>query len=195
MIMKRSNYIFLVVGPSGSGKTTLVGMLEQSCGLTVIESYTTRKPRYSGEKGHIFVSDEEFDQLTDLVGYTEYNNHRYAATAKQVENNDIYVIDPAGVAYFKEHYHGSKQVRVIGIWATEPARKKRMFLRGDPEEAIERRLEGDRAYFNTDICDVVFYNKSLQETYQAVSQYIFWNLCIKSKVKEDIIMPNAAYEW
>ena len=180
MIMKQSNYIFLIVGPSGSGKTTLVGMLEQSCGLTAIESYTTRSPRYSGEKGHIFVSDEEFDQLTDLVGYTEYSNHRYAATAKQVENNDIYVIDPAGVAYFKEHYHGSKHVRVIGIWATEPARKKRMFLRGDPEEAIERRLEGDRAYFNTDICDVVFYNKSLQDTCQAVSQYIFWNLCIKS---------------
>ena len=180
MIMKQSNYIFLIVGPSGSGKTTLVGMLEQSCGLTAIESYTTRKPRYSGEKGHIFVSDEEFDQLTDLVGYTEYNNHRYAATTMQVENNDIYVIDPAGVAYFKEHYHGSKYVRVIGIWATEPARKKRMFLRGDPEEAIVRRLEGDRAYFNTDICDVVFYNKSLQETYQVLSQYIFWNLYIKS---------------
>ena len=69
MIMKRSNHIFLIVGPSGSGKTTLVGMLEQSCGLTAIESYTTRNPRYSGEKGHIFVSDEEFDQLTDLVGF------------------------------------------------------------------------------------------------------------------------------
>ena len=97
----------------------------------------------------------------------------------QVEHNDIYVIDPAGVAYFKEHYHGLKHVRVIGIWATEPARKKRMFLRGDPEDAIARRLESDRAYFNTDICDVVFYNKSLQETYQALSQYIFWNLYVK----------------
>ena len=117
--------------------------------------------------------------MKDLVGYTEFDNHRYAATAMQVEHNDIYVIDPAGVAYFKEHYHGSKNVRVIGIWATEPIRKKRMFLRGDPEDAIVRRLEGDRAYFNTDICDVVFYNKSLQETYQALSQYIFWNLYVK----------------
>ena len=98
----------------------------------------------------------------------------------QVEQNDIYVIDPAGVAYFKEHYRGSKEVRVIGIWATEAARKKRMFLRGDPEDAIMRRLEGDRAIFNTDICDVVFYNKSLQGTYQALSQYIFWNLYLKS---------------
>ena len=175
-----NNYIFLIVGPSGSGKTTLVEMLEQSLGLTAIESYTTRKPRHSGEKGHIFVSDEEFDQLQDMVGYTEFDNHRYAATAMQVEHNDIYVIDPAGVAYFKEHYHGSKNVRVIGIWATEPIRKKRMFLRGDPEDAIVRRLESDRAYFNTDICDVVFYNKSLQETYQALSQYIFWNLYVKS---------------
>ena len=87
-----NNYIFLIVGPSGSGKTTLVEMLEQSLGMTSIESYTTRKPRYSGEKGHIFVSDEDFDQLKDLVGYTEFDNHRYAATAMQVEHNDIYVI-------------------------------------------------------------------------------------------------------
>ena len=175
-----NNYIFLIVGPSGSGKTTIVEMLEQSLGMTAIESYTTRKPRYSGEKGHIFVSDEEFDQLKDLVGYTEFDNYRYAATAMQVEHNDIYVIDPAGVAYFKEHYHGSKQVRVIGIWATEPIRKKRMFLRGDPEDAIAKRLENDRTAFSTDICDIVFYNKNLQETCEAVAQCISWYLFIKN---------------
>ena len=174
-----NNYIFLIVGPSGSGKSTIVEQLVETMNLKQIESYTTRKPRFRHEKGHIFVTDKEFDNLTDLVGYTEFCGHRYAATAAQVEENDIYVIDPAGVAYFKEHYHGSKLVRVIGIWATEPARKKRMFLRGDPEDAIVRRLDGDRAYFNTDICDVVFYNKSLQETYQELSQYIFWNLYVK----------------
>ena len=174
-----NNYIFLIVGPSGSGKSTIAEQLVETMNLKQIESYTTRKPRSQHERGHIFVTDKEFDNLTDLVGYTEFCGHRYAATAAQVEKNDIYVIDPAGVAYFKEHYHGSKQVRVIGIWATEPIRKKRMFLRGDPEDAIVRRLEGDRAYFNTDICDVVFYNKSLQETYQALSQYIFWNLYLK----------------
>lgn len=175
-----SNYIFLIVGPSGSGKSTICDMLEKALGLTPIPSYTTRKPRFHGEKGHVFLTDEEFDQLGELVGYTQFDGHRYAATQKDVENSDLYVIDPAGVSYFKEHYHGKKQVCVVGIWATEAARKKRMFLRGDPEDAIQRRLEGDRAIFSTDICDVVFYNKNLQETYDAVAQYIFWKIYVKS---------------
>lgn len=175
-----NNYIFLIVGPSGSGKSTIVEQLMETMNLKQIESYTTRKPRYRHEKGHIFVTDKEFDNLTDLVGYTEFCGHRYAATAAQVEENDIYVIDPAGVAFFKENYHGAKKVKVLGIWATEPARKKRMFLRGDPEDAIVKRLENDRTAFNTDICDIVFYNKNLQETYEAVAQCISWYLFIKN---------------
>ena len=66
--------IFLIVGASGSGKTTIVEQLEQRYGLTSIQSYTTRAARYVGEKGHIFVSDEEFDKLTDLIAYTEFAN-------------------------------------------------------------------------------------------------------------------------
>lgn len=170
--MRQSNYIFLILGPSGSGKSTVVEELAAVNGLRPIESYTTRKPRYAGEKGHIFVSDEGFDHLTDLVGYTEFDGHRYAATVAQVEENDIYVIDPAGVAFFKENYHGSKKVKVIGIWATEAVRKKRMYLRGDPETAILRRLEGDRAIFNTDVCDIVIYNHNVTETCQTVYDYI-----------------------
>ena len=177
--MSLNNYIFFFVGPSGSGKSTIAEHLVETLNLKQIGSYTTRKPRSRNEKGHVFVSDKEFDQLTDLVGYTEFCGHRYAATAAQVEENDIYVIDPAGVAFFKENYHGNKKVKVLGIWATEAARKKRMFLRGDPEDAIISRLENDRAAFNTDICDIVFYNKNLQETCDAVAQYIFWYLFIK----------------
>lgn len=178
--MSLNNYIFLLVGPSGSGKSTIAEHLVATLNLKQIESYTTRKPRSRNEKGHVFVSDKEFDQLTDLVGYTEFCGHRYAATVAQVEKNDIYVIDPAGVAFFKENYHGAKKVKVLGIWATEAARKKRMFLRGDPEDAITSRLENDRAAFSTDICDIVFYNKNLQETCDAVAQYIFWYLFIKN---------------
>lgn len=175
-----NNYIFLIVGPSGSGKSTIVEQLVETMNLKQIESYTTRKPRSRHEKGHIFVTDKEFDNLTDLVGYTEFCGNRYAATAAQVEENDIYVIDPVGVAFFKEHYHGTKKVKVLGIWATEPARKKRMFLRGDPEDAIVKRLENDRTAFSTDICDIVFYNKNLQETREAVAQCISWYLFTKN---------------
>ena len=53
------NNIFLIVGCSGSGKTTITEQLEQKYGLKSIQSYTTRPPRYDGETGHIFISNEE----------------------------------------------------------------------------------------------------------------------------------------
>ena len=101
-----SKTIALFIGPSGSGKTTVAEYLVKHYGFTQIESYTTRPPRFDGEVGHIFVSNEEFDQLKDFVAYTEFDGNRYAATAEQVESNDIYVVDVAGAEYFKEKYKG-----------------------------------------------------------------------------------------
>ena len=124
-------HIFLIIGGSGSGKTTITEQLEQRYGLTSIQSYTTRAARYVGEKGHIFVSDEEFDKLTDLIGYTEFDGNKYCATAEQVEYNDLYVIDPKGIEYFREHYHGNKGVKIIYIDSSLSTRYERMKNRAE----------------------------------------------------------------
>ena len=76
-----SKFIFLIIGCSGSGKTAITEKLEELYHLKSIQSYTTRPPRYDGETGHIFVSNEEFDELTDYVAYTEFAGFRYCATA------------------------------------------------------------------------------------------------------------------
>lgn len=107
--------IYLIVAPSGAGKTTVTELLETNYGFKSIQSYTTRPPRYDGETGHIFVSDKDFDKLTDIVAFTEFAGNRYCATAQQVEENDLYVIDPKGVEYFKKSYKGSKQIKIIYI--------------------------------------------------------------------------------
>lgn len=125
------NTIFLIIAPSGAGKTTLAGQLEKMYGLQSIQSYTTRPPRYDGETGHIFVSDEEFDKLKDMVAYTEFCGHRYCATAEQVENNDLYVIDPKGAEYFRQAYHGDKQIKTIYIRSDASTRENRMTLRAE----------------------------------------------------------------
>lgn len=109
------NNIYLIVAPSGAGKTTVTEFLGTKYGLKSIQSYTTRPPRYDGETGHTFISDEEFDKLTDIVAYTEFAGNRYCATAQQVEENDLYVIDPKGIDYFKESYKGGKQIKIIYI--------------------------------------------------------------------------------
>ena len=140
------NCIFLIVGCSGSGKTTITEQLEQKYGLKAIQSYTTRQPRYDGETGHIFVSDEEFNELTDMVGYTEFAGNRYCATAEQVENNDLYIIDPKGIDFFMKLYKGSKTPKVIFISSDMTTRYERMKSRAEENgseymDAVKSSLE------------------------------------------------------
>ena len=139
------NCIFLIVGCSGSGKTTITEQLEQKYGLKSIQSYTTRPKRYEDESGHTFVSDEEFDKLTDRVGYTEFAGNRYCATAEQVENNDLYIIDPKGIDFFMKSYKGSKTPKIIFISSNLTTRYERMVERAETkgeshQEAIESSL-------------------------------------------------------
>ena len=140
------NNIFLIVGCSGSGKTTITEQLEQRYGLKSIQSYTTRAKRSENETGHIFVSDKEFDKLTNLVGYTEFAGNRYCATAEQVENNDLYIIDPKGVDFFMKAYKGSKTPKIIFINSDLTTRYERMKSRAEENgstymEAVKSSLE------------------------------------------------------
>lgn len=128
--------IYLIVAPSGAGKTTITELLETKYDLKSIQSYTTRSPRFKGETGHTFISDEEFDNLTDIVAYTEFAGNRYCATAEQVEENDLYVIDPKGVEFFKQHYskecyNDSKQIKIIYIESDMTTRYERMKQRAE----------------------------------------------------------------
>ena len=138
--------IYLIVGCSGSGKTTITEHLEKKYGLKSIQSYTTRAKRSENETGHIFVSDKEFDNLTNLVGYTVFAGNRYCATAEQVENNDLYIIDPKGVDFFMESYKGSKTPKVIFISSDMTTRYERMKSRAEENgseymDAVKSSLE------------------------------------------------------
>lgn len=141
-----SKFIFLIVGCSGSGKTSITEQLEKRYGLKSIQSYTTRPKRYDDETGHTFVSNEEFDKLADMVGYTEFAGNRYCATAEQVENNNLYVIDPKGVDFFMKAYNGSKTPKVIFINSDLTTRYERMKSRAEENgstymEAVKSSLE------------------------------------------------------
>ena len=141
-----STFIFLIVGCSGSGKTSITEQLEKRYGLKSIQSYTTRPKRYDDETGHTFVSNEEFDKLADMVGYTEFAGNRYCATAEQVENNNLYVVDPKGVDFFMKAYNGSKTPKVIFINSDLTTRYERMKSRAEENgstymEAVKSSLE------------------------------------------------------
>jgi len=161
-----SNNFILLMGKSGSGKSTIAKALYQKFGLAAIDSYTTRPPRCKNETGHIFVDDEEFDKLTNLVGFTEFNGYRYCATAEQVEENEIYIIDPEGVNYFTECYNGNKNPIVIYLDVPNNVCFERLFKRDGLKKALER-YQNDKEAFKdaaamadevistTDFCECV----------------------------------------
>lgn len=166
--------IYLFCAPSGCGKTRITTELEKRFGLKVLQSYTTRPKRTPNEYGHIFVTDEEFDRLNDMVAYTYYNGHKYCATTEQVENNDLYVIDIDGVEYFKKSYNGNKNVKIIALETPIDLRMARMALQGRTEEQIKQRIKIDTILFKKlkNIANVIFENNNLDITIKEIYDYI-----------------------
>lgn len=150
MFNKMNNRLYLFVGPSGSGKTTMADQLELMYDYKSVQSYTTRSQRYAGETGHIFVTDEEFNELTDMVAYTDYNNFRYCATAEQLDECDVYVVDVPGVEYLLEKYNNTdRNIMIFYFDANTKTRVLRMIDRGDSDASIVARLleDGDDDWY------------------------------------------------
>lgn len=136
--------LICIVGASGSGKTTLCNELEQVYGLKQIPSYTTRKPRYEGEKGHTFIADEEFDKLKNIVAQATTTGARYCVTTEMFENEDysLYVIDNTGLKYLADNYKGVRPIKVVYIDCPLRQRYERIKERAiDQDDSIGYTLE------------------------------------------------------
>lgn len=177
--------LFLFVGRSASGKTTIANMFEEN-GYTQIASYTTRPPRYDGEKEHTFISEEEYDQLENIMAETHYNSYRYCTTLEQIKNADIYVVDPPGVSTLMDNYDKIRRfVYILYFEASVYNRVQRMLSRGDSDTQVVGRLLQDEQYdwLNTllDVVrnnlgemtiDVVDANQDLKNVYYDVKNII-----------------------
>ncbi len=166
--------IILLMGESGSGKTTLSRLLQIQHGWHDISSYTTRPPRHAGELGHIFITDEEFDQINpeDMCAFTTFNGYRYCATCAQADNADIYVIDPAGVIAFKDRYKNRRNPITIYLKTSMKCRYDRMLSRGDSHDAVMSRLKHDETAFKT-AQDIADYTLDGEDDPQVLADKIF----------------------
>lgn len=144
MIVVSNKQLFLFVGKSASGKSTVANILEEKYGLKSVSSYTTRPPRHKDEKGHAFISEEEFDSLGELAAYTLYNGYRYGVTFNQIEECDTYVIDVPGVEYLLDKLGNSERhITIIYFDAAVSTRIDRMIDRGASDMEIIKRLYHD----------------------------------------------------
>lgn len=89
---------YLIVGRTSSGKDYLAKKLVQR-GLKQVISYTTREKRTPNEDTHIFITKDEAETypMEDKVARTVIDDAEYFATRQQVNESDIYIIDPRGL--------------------------------------------------------------------------------------------------
>ena len=177
--------LFLFVGRSASGKTTVANMLEAN-GYSQIASYTTRPPRYEGEIGHTFISEEEYNKLDNIVASTTYNGYHYCTTLEQIQNADIYVIDVPGVQTLLNNYNKiNRFINVIYFDANVYNRVQRMIGRHDSDTQIVGRILQDEKddwledlinicadYHDKMIIHKVDANQDLQDVYNTVKTFI-----------------------
>ena len=98
--------IIAIVGPSGSGKTTLSLYLYGRYGIPFVCSYTTRPMREGETNGveHIFVTDDDVPDQSEMIAYTVFGGYQYWATKSQIHDVTTYVIDEKGLIYLKEKF-------------------------------------------------------------------------------------------
>lgn len=140
--------IYLIVGRSGAGKTSIVEELCKRYGYSQVISYTDR-PRREGEGNtHIFTDTNTMELLLkDAVAETYFCGHYYCTVSSQIEENDLYVIDPNGVTFMLQKYNGNKVCVIIYINCTEQQAHQRMLERGDKPIDIAHRLSNDNIDF------------------------------------------------
>lgn len=139
--------LFLFVGRSASGKTTIANMLENNDKLNQIQSYTTRLPRYENEPGHVFITNEEYDKLENIMASTVYNGSRYCTTLDQIKMADIYVVDVEGVRTLLDNYELlNRPIHIVLFEASTYCRIQRMLERGDSDTHVVGRLLVDEEY-------------------------------------------------
>ena len=164
--------ITLIVAPSGAGKTTICNRLSEKYGLRQVWSYTTRPPRSENETGHIFITRDELPDRDEMCAYTFYNGEHYFATHQQVDEADLYVIDPAGIQYFMQHYRGHKIPKVVKISVPTFERMKRMTARGDSQYEVMRRIECDKQKFRLVPYDLKINNDDLETCIDEIYNFI-----------------------
>lgn len=197
----KNKTIITIAGRTATGKSIIAKKLAERLGLTVLKSYTTRAPRPDeianpADADHIFVSEAEYDKLTDIIAETCINGNRYCTTKEVLKNSDCYVIDPDGLSYLKKNLEPGFRLAQFYVYADEDIRKKRFMERGKSESEFRVRSDAENEQFSTyedehgyDI--IIFNNGNIEDAVDIMESYV--KLIIKDRLDEIEAKKNGTW--
>ena len=176
--------LFIVSAPSGAGKTTLIKrLIEETGGLALAVSHTTRKPRPGEVEGrdYHFVGRAEFMGMRDrgeFVEWAEVHGNFYGTSRGMLQS----IMSTGADVLHDIDVQGARQIRESGmpavfIFILPPSlRVLEERLRGresDSEEIVRRRLANAadevKGYF---IYDYVILNDTLEQALKDLSAIV-----------------------
>lgn len=152
----------LIVGRTASGKDYLADFLKKKYGLSKVHSYTTRPRRSNEANTHIFLENgiqrtyfsenryeiegniegkPVFFTSEEVIAYTKINHHIYFATKQQLEESDIYVIDPEGLKELLSKADDQNIYRIIYMKTSENNRKTQYLNREKIQDVNSDRFQ------------------------------------------------------
>jgi guanylate kinase len=148
--MNKEHVLLCIMAESAAGKDTLVNQLCEKTNYRQLISYTTRPRRVNEGDTHIFVTEEDYQEMlkvNQVAAYTKINGYKYWSTIDQLYLTDIYVIDPFGVETLKKLNLPNLKIVTIYVNVPEEVRKERAMARGDDINTYRSRSLSERQQF------------------------------------------------
>ena len=197
----KNKTIITIAGRTAAGKSIIAKKLAERLGLTVLKSYTTRAPRPDEianptDADHIFVTEAEYDKLTDIIAETCINGNRYCTTKEILKDSDCYVIDPDGLSYLKKNLEPGFRLAQFYVYADEDIRKKRFMERGKPESEFRVRSDAEdkqfEAYEDEHGYDIIIFNNgNIEDAVDIIESYV--KLIIRDRLDEIEAKKNGTW--
>ncbi len=146
----KEHVLLCVMAESSAGKDTIVNKLCERTNYRQLISYSTRPRRVNEGDTHIFVTEEDYQEMLEVgqvAAYTEINGYRYWCTIDQLYSTDVYVIDPLGVDVLKRLNLPNLRIISAYINVPEDVRKQRAQSRGDDMNVYRSRSLSERQQF------------------------------------------------
>ena len=148
--MNKEHVLLCIMAESAAGKDSLVNKLCEKTNYHQLISYTTRPRRVNEGDTHIFVTEEDYQEMlkaNQVAAYTKINGYKYWSTIDQLYLMDIYIIDPFGVETLKKLNLPNLKIVTTYVNVPEEIRKERAMARGDNINTYRSRSLSERQQF------------------------------------------------